>query len=316
MVSYNKRKTLRDAQKKCAYSHGRWNAKVEQGLASRKVSKIDRKRLEALLGLRAYQGAIKASDLAAARRLSREYVNVIHAYHKSVPGLRWFHITLLADEFILSERTPRLMLKRLKGKTYKAIREIGLDGVACVEINPLPNHPQRGKGGSLLSHVHVLGFTERPFDLPSARKKLAASRSWSCGFGAKPTHIHEITDRIGNPAFWAAYDSKGPHEAKNHYVQDDGSVKLISTEKGYRDNVALRLAEGLSHIARGDLFFSIGEGKEMREEVMRRVVRWHKKRWSDQKPIKDFLTRKLWKRVWKKGRTKGYRSWSIIGSSL
>ncbi|MCY7281493.1 MAG: hypothetical protein LH610_11490 [Sphingomonas bacterium] len=82
--------------------------------------------MEALMGERPYSGAIKASDIAAARKLSVEFVNVVHTFQKAVPGLEWFYITLLADEFVVSERDPALALKRLKGKADKELRDLGL----------------------------------------------------------------------------------------------------------------------------------------------------------------------------------------------
>lgn len=233
-----------------------------------------------------------------------------------MPDLRWFHITLLTDELIIGEREPNLLLRRLKGKADKELRDLHLNGVAYIDVNALPNHPRRGDGGSFLFHVHVLAFTDQRFDIVQARKSLASSRSWSCKLGATPTHIVEIKPRKGDACWWAAYDSKGPYEAKNLIEAADGSIKLMATEKGYRPNVAMRLLEGLSQLALRDRIFSVGEAKDLRDEIIRRVTRWHRYRWPDMKPVKVLKARAFWRRFWKGSRTKGYRPWEIIGSTL
>lgn len=99
-------------------------------------------------------------------------------------------------------------------------------------------------------------------------------------------------------------------------MAEDGTVRLMSTEKGYRPNVALRLLEGLSQLALRDRFFAVGEAKELREDVMRRLTRWHLSRWPGLKVVKDFKVAAFWRRLWKKSRTKDYQPWSIIGSTL
>lgn len=317
MPSYNRRKTRADAVKKYKHAHRIWASKLKKHFAKRKLPKCGKRRLQALLGLRPYSGPIRASDLAAARRLSREYVKVICAFRKVVPHNRWFHITLLADEFVVGERDPCLLIRRLKGKADKQMRALNLNAIVRIDVNPLPNHPRMGRGGSFLFHVHCLCFTDQPFDVKKARSSMASSRSWSCKLGAKPTHIVEIKPDMGDPCWWAAYDSKAAHEAKNLVVsKDDGAVKLMSTEQGYRPNLAMRLAEGLSQMALRDTMFSVGEAKDLREEVMRRVMRWHRKRWPDQRPVKAFDEEHFWRRWWRRSRVKGYRPWEVIGSTL
>lgn len=317
MPRYNVRKTRADAVKKYAHAHRTWAAKVTDHFAKRKLSKRVKRRMEALLGLQPYTGPIRASDLPAARRISREYVRVIHAFQKAVPDNRWFHVTLLADEFVVGERDPCLLLRRLKGKADKQIRALGLNAIICIDVNPMPNHPRNGQGGSFLFHVHCLCFSDKPIDVRKARSAMASSRSWSCKLGAKPTHIVEIKAEMGDPCWWAAYDSKAAHEAKNLVVKkEDGAVKLMSTEEGYRPNLAMRLAEGLSQIALRDTFFSVGEAKDLREEVFRRVTRWHRTRWPDERPVQSFDEERFWRRWWKRSRVKDYSPWEVIGSTL
>lgn len=317
MEALNLRKTRAYAINKTKEWNSTWRRMLKEYAAGRSRTKADRRRLEALMGLRAYSGPIRASDIPAALQFSLECVDVVHAYQKAVPDLRWFHITLLANEFVVSERDPSFALKRLKGKADKQLRELALDGLAFIDVNALPNYPGKGGGGSFLFHVHVVAFTDHhDFEFRRARKALQSSRSWSSKLGGKPTHIREITDVMGEACWWAAYDSKAPHEAKNFVEAEDGSVKLMSTQKGYRPNVAMRLEEGFSHLALRDRVFSVGDAKELRDDIMRRLARWHRRRWQDQKPVKDFDVKAFWKRWWKRSRTKDYQPWEIIGSTL
>jgi type I restriction enzyme R subunit len=106
-------------------------------------------------------------------------------------------VTLLADEFHLSERAPAFALRRLKGKAYKQLQALGLHGLIWIDEDPLPNFPQGGQGGTFLFHVHALCFAETDFDADWARERLKASRSWSCSLGAPPTSLVEVTPRMG-----------------------------------------------------------------------------------------------------------------------
>ena len=314
-AQYNQIKTRADAERKKSHSHGSWGAKLELALARRKLSRFDWKRMNALFGLRAYDGPIRASDLAAARKLTDIYIDVVDRLATRKPELRWFHVTLLCDEAIVNERASHLALKRLKAKAYQTLASLQLNAVVCIDVNSVPNYPQQGEGGSFLFHIHALCFTDQPFNLKNARKKLTASKSWTCSLDAAPTNIVEITT-LGSPSFWAAYDSKAPFEAKNYRVKANGKCALWPTESGLRPTVAMRLQEGLSHFALRDMMFGVGEGRKLRKSIFRRLGRWQSKRWPGRKRITAFDHRALWIRLWKASRSKRYTSWTVVGSSL
>ena len=315
---YHKKKTLGDARKRCKRCNARWQSRVFEyaNTLFDKLTKKDRKRLEALLGKRAYSGPIRASDLVATQKFGLICADVIHSYALALPDLRWFHVTLFADEFRVSERRPALALKSLKGKAYKEIHELGLSGVAWVDIDALPNYPQGGKGGSFMFHVHVLAFTERDFDIDHARQKLKRSRSWSCSLKADPTHIVEVTGRMGTPAWWAMYGAKPPYRAKRRLLRTDGTARLRWTDEGYRPQLAMRLEEGLAQLALLDGFFAIGEGKDLREDVRRRLVSWHRRRWPDQRRLELGNTRPFFRRMWSTTRVKTYKRWRMLGATI
>jgi hypothetical protein len=317
MAGYHQKKTLRLTIAKCNERNRAWRGKVMEYARQLlgKLNRGDRRRLEALLGRRPYPGPIRASDLAATRAFGLICIDVVHSFWLAVKGLRWFHVTLIADEFHVSERKPAVALKRLKGKAYKEIQELGLNGLIWVDVDPLPNHPQGGHGGTFLFHVHALCFTDKRFDVAAARQKLKKSRSWSCCLGAEPTTL-VIKPRMGTAAWWAQYGSKPPHRAKNCIVQPDGSVKLWWTDKGYRAQTAMRLAEGLAQIALLDTLIGVGEGKDLREDIRRKLMNWHRKRWRDERPVRDFDVRAFCRRLWRVTRVIAYKSWRIIGASV
>lgn len=318
MSDYHKKKTLKMTIARCKKANRAWRKKVLQYAKplQGKLGKTDWKRLEALLGLRAYSGPIRASDLDATRKFGLLAADVVHSYWSAAKNLRWFHITLLADEFQLMKRSPTLLLKRLKGKAYKEIQDLSLNALFWLDVDPLPNHPQGGKGGTFLFHVHALCFTEKDdFDIDKARKKLEGSRSWSCCLDAKPTDLKDLSEK-GTAAWWAQYGAKPPSKAKNVIAQADGSIKLHWTLKGYRPQIAMRLLEGLSQIALMDTLSAVGEGKDLREEIRRKLMEWHRGRWSDQKPVKRFDVRSFFKRLWLTTRVKKYKSWRIVGASI
>ena len=281
-----------------------------------KLRKKDWKRLESLLGLRAYSGKIRASDLKATEMFGLIGIDVVHSYWEAAKDVQWVHITLLADEFQLSERSPALALKRLKGKAYKEIQDLGLNALIWLDVDPLPNHPQGGKGGTFLFHVHALGFTDKEIDIDAARAKLERSRSWSCCLEADPTNLKQLRRKKGTAGWWARYGAKPPAKAKNRRVQADGSVKLWWTSKGYRPQIAMRLVEGLSQMALMDTLSGVGEGKDLREDIRRKLMEWHRGRRPDQKRVKVFNVRSFFKRLWRVTRVKAYECWRIVGASV
>jgi hypothetical protein len=315
---YHKKKTLKDALERCKASNAKWRQRVLEYARPllTKLSRKDRKLLQALLGLRAYSGPIRASDLHATRKFGLICADVVHSYARAVPNLRWFHITLFADEFRLSERRPALALKRLKGKAYKEVQELGLNGLLWIDIDPLPNYPQGGKGGTFMFHVHALAFTDRDFDLAAARQKLKKSRSWSCDLKAEPTDITEITPRMGTPAWWAGYGAKPPYRAKRRKLRPDGTARLRWTDTGYRPQIAMRLAEGLAQLALLDTLFAVGEGKELREDIRRDLTAWHRRRWSDQRRLHLRRPSRFFKRMWAATRARRYKKWRIVGATV
>lgn len=316
---FHKKKTLRDALDRCNLVNKIWRNKLKAYTSPLlpKLNPDDRKQVEALLGLRAYGGPIRASDISATRKFGRLCAEVVDAYFMAVPTLRWFHVTLLAGEAQTSERKPGLALKRLKAKAYKELRELGLDALGWIDEDALPNYPQGGDGGTFLFHVHATAFTDRKdFDLHEARQQLKRSRSWSCSLGAPPTEIIEITSRMGTPGWWAQYDSKPPYRAKNRIVLPDGGVKLRPTKGGYRGHLAMRLNEGLAQMTLFDTFFAVGEGRDLREEVRKRLMRWHRNRWRDRRPIEIANVKSVFPRLWVLTRVVNYERWSIIGASV
>lgn len=315
---YHKTKTLHDAHVRCRSVNAKWRSKLTAYLTPlfSVLKRADCNRLEALLGLQAYGGPIRASDLAARRQFGLLCANVVHAYSVAVPSLRWFHITLLDDELHTAERAPGLALKRVKAKAYKELQELGLNAVAWIDVDPLPNYPQEGKGGTFMFHVHAIGFTDQHFDVAEKRGELKQSRRWSCVSGVPPTTISEITRSKGTPGWWAQYDAKPPYRAKSRRELTDGRVELRWTEKNYRGQLAMRLTEGLAQIAMFDTFFAVGEGKDLREEVRKRLMKWHRKRWPDRRPTELGDLALLFQRLWAARRVRSYQPWSIIGASV
>jgi hypothetical protein len=316
---YHKTKTLADALARCSETNAAWRTKLLSYIEPLlpQLRPADRRLLKAILGLRAYAGPIRASDLAARKQFGLICAKLIDAYAATVPGLRWFHITLLADEAQTLERKPGLALKRLKAKAYKELQKLDLEGLLWIDVDALSNYPQGGEGGTFLFHVHAVAFTDKQFDLAAARQVLKRSRAWSCSMGAVPTTITEITERLGTPGWWAQYDAKPPYRAKSRRLLTDGSVELRWTKKNYRGHVALRLTEGQAQIALFDTFFAIGEGKDLREDIRKRMAAWHRTRWPDQRRPNLGDISSLFQRLWQSSNVRSYTSaWSIIGASV
>ena len=214
-------------------------------------------------------------------------------------------------------------LDSLMAKMYKALnhKQLDLDGWMFAEITAINNHPRQGRGRALLTHGHALVWSEVHKYASAVEYQLRDSRTWSCALGAKPVEVKLIDlDDMGHPAWWAYYFAKAPHQVKNRREFPDTEersgvrVQLHDTTKGYRPELAIVLAEVLSHIPLTAMVRSIGNGKYPLARARGKLSIWHKTRCKMSKlgVLDWFDLDKFWKRT-KRSRRKIYKRPIIHG---
>src|SRR5207248_1991489 len=97
--------------------------------------------------------------------------------------------------------------------------------------------------------------------------ELNETRSWSNHFGIDPIKFRRLQYGIADVVQMGFYIDKVPRSGKNRIERrnEPGNYRLMETLAGYRDELALRVFEGLSHIPITDAVFSVGDGKFIRK---------------------------------------------------
>lgn len=209
-----------------------------------------------------------------------------------------YHITLVDDVGLTSDRKPSLKLSAMKRKVDKAIRALGLSGIVMIEVQALTNFPAMGDGRTLMLHAHALcwgAVSRRGFR--AAMKKLNGSRSWRNTFGAKPIFSRRLKDGRDDALRIVSYLTKLPHDEKYRAPMGNGKFRFRPTTKGYPDSLALRIGEGLSHYSIFDAVFGVGEGKVIRKAWKSDLQAWHRQRMSNANRVCNFDVEALWRKL-------------------
>jgi len=271
-----------------------------------------RSRIHALLGIDRCLREVPLCDVSARKEGAKILYDVIKGMkpHFAQTGMKVYHVTLVDEIGITTDRNPTLRLKALKRKVDKAIRYVGLSGIVFVEVQPLLNYPGGGEGCTLMLHAHALCWgvvSERK--VPKRLKCLNNSRSWANQFGARPILARRLKD-FKNILKIACYVSKLPHDGKYRSPNSSGEWRFRPTIKGYTYRLALRIAEGFSQYSIFDAVFSVAERKHIRAIWKRRLVDWHRARLERVEQEAPFDIPRFWSRLRRKhksGYTVGFR---------
>lgn len=215
-------------------------------------------------------------------------------------GMPLFHVTLVDDIGLTTDRKPVIRLQQFRRKVDKAIRSLGLSGFAIIEIQVLIDYPATGKH-TLLVNAHVLGWgpvSRRKFR--EAKRKLNNSRSWSNHFGALPIKTRRLKRGLDDALQIICYQTKAPLGAKRRVPRPGfpDQFRFEQTMTGFSDQVALRIVEGLSQISIFDAVFCIGDAKFMRREWKTKLMEWHRQRSEiGRRPVRDFDVGRMWRRI-------------------
>lgn len=332
---YEKSKTWKDAKEHIAKTHrGFWDL-IGKRIEELAPSDEDRERFHGLLGRAPLDGPLRLSDLVAHYHFAMEVAKEVRHLHQVSDDLDFYHLTLLADEGMMSDRSPSFALRLLKGKANRAMRMAGLEGFYVVEVQALMNWPQKGEGRTLLGHVHVLGWKKRDAPNNSAEDirtelgyhKRRRNMAWSSMFGAAPIDVVAINEELGCPAYWVAYLLKMPHDAKNRKKRTEEELstgspryKLMSTVKGYRPELAMRLFELFGQLPLFATVGGVGAGDAMLGRCKNKVMLWDEERRAEwdrdgRETVTAFNERKFWERTHKRRRAQ-YRHFFIDGPTI
>ncbi|RYG57803.1 MAG: hypothetical protein EON56_01585 [Alphaproteobacteria bacterium] len=277
-----------------------FNDRVQRAITRHRLPPNRERRARAITGAGRVMSDLRLSDVAARKEAAVILFDVVKAHYGEIecPELRMYHLTFVDDIGVASDRTPHLKIDALKRKVDKAIRAMGLSGLVFIEVQPLLNYPARGQGRTLLLHAHALCWgvvSTRAFR--KAKKTLNASRSWQCMFGAKPVVSRRLRGGLDDALKIAAYVAKLPHDGKYCVPHEGGGFRFKSTLQDYPDRLALRIAEGLSHLSIYEAVFAVKQGRMLRLKWKRELAAWHRQRCVTGPKTLRFAIGPFWDRV-------------------
>jgi len=321
---YLEKKRWSHARDKVTSSYAGYRDKLRERARQLRLSPLNQRRFQALCGFRPMGGQLRHSDIPARRKFARLVAREIHRLYLNDPELKFMFLTLLADEGITSDRRPVCYVEQLRDKARRAMMALGVDGISAIEITPLMNFPQKGRGRSLLLHVHMLIWYNPKQHEPKPVHDLWPERgycAWSCRFGADPIRVTVITPEMGTPGYWAAYMLKGAHEAKNRVPRTRtlgtvGDYKLMSTIEGYRPELAMRLQEFSSQVPLTAMSLGTKGGAIILRRCRKQLSRWAKSRtYLYPDATKKFDEAAFWERS-HRFRRKKHRRFFILGPTI
>ena len=333
---YEKRKTWKDAVRHLNKTHRGFFDQIETRIAELNPNSLDRRRFKALLSTAPTDGKLRMSDLVASYHFAKYIMKEVKHLNQVSEDLDFYHLILLADEGIMSDRKPRFSLRLLKRKADKAMRRAGLEGIYRIETSPLINWPQEGKGRTIYGHIHIVGWKRRETvgctaddvrrDLGYEKRR--SSLAFSSRFGADPIEVVHLTDDLGCPSYWAAYIMKAPHDASNLIERRDDDAgsfraakfKLMSTTAGYRPEFAMRVFELFGHLPLFAMTGGVGAGAAILMRCRNRLTLWHEQRrskWVEKGDewVPAFDEASFWTRTHKRRRAR-YREFFIDGPTV
>lgn len=313
-IPFDAPKTWKHSMARIEKSRAGFVGLLAQQIVKMRLGERDRKRLRALSGYAALSGRLRNSHIDARCKFA-EYVAEEVRRLAEHSDRTFFLLTLLADEGIMSIYEPELALRRLRGKAFRAMQALGLDGFYVIEVQALTNWSLVGKGGSLLAHVHAVSWRSHdmpPMTIMEMKDTLIgdgtrSNAAWTSALGARTVIITELDAQYGCPSYAAAYALKLPHDAKMRKPRKESDkFRLKSIIQGYRPNVAMRIQELFSHMLFGSNVGGVGEGAGIIKRCKDKAMRWAARRQEayriEGKSVEPFDEQALWSRTRRRGK--------------
>mgnify|MGYP001081096625 CR=1 FL=1 len=271
----------------------KFEEKVSKAFHRYKPSEKRRRDFQSIIGDEYARNVMFCSDLQARKKAGRILVKLMskmfgRSIERAARGKSptYFALaTFIHSEWNCSDRTAAINIQSIRNKVAKAIRDRGLNGIAVIELQALTNYPERGKGKTLMANVHALVWARSPIDFGAWKAAVRKSSAWQADFGCpaldlQPLGPDTLEDR-SNMRGVAGYMMKAPHDAKYRKprTKDPEHFTFKPTQKGYPNNLALRILECLSYLPLLEMVFGVGaEGIQWCYKWRRLIKDWHRNR--------------------------------------
>jgi hypothetical protein len=326
-IPYGEPKTWKHSKTRIRKSRKGYERLINEQVKRMRLGKLDRKRFKAVSGRAARPGMLRNSDIDARCKFAKYVAQEVREL-ASGSTREFYFLTLLADEGIMPIHAPELALRRLRGKAFRAMQSIGLDGFHTVEVQALTNWSFNGTGTSLLAHVHMVGWSaegQEPLTIADMTDVLCgdgtrSNAAWTSVLGARPVVITKLDAKYGCPSYAAAYALKLPHDAKKREPKKaPGKFRLRSIMNGYRPIMAMRIHELNSLMLFGSHVGGVGDGagmiKRCKDKAVRGATRRREAFRANGKVVDAFDEQAFWARTRRRRKPK-YKPIFIDGANI
>ncbi len=270
---------------------------TEAAIDALKASSEDTDKLNSFLGAHLRCERLLASDLRALYKAALFIERWFLKDRQQHPTRRYFFLTISDSDFLTDDASPIVSVEGFKRKINNTMRNLkDLSALVHFEMQAVCQY--EGGARIIIPHAHGIAWTDNPeFDPVSTMAALNKAGHWHSVLGGRPLDILEIPNTEEDTRRAAHYLSKPIDSVKNRRRRKNGTPYQTDTRKGYRADLALRMAEGLSLIPVEDTYLGIRGGSPVRRDLMTHLRRWHAQRPQPAITPADFDIWEFWRRL-------------------
>lgn len=270
---------------------------TEAAINALKASTEDTDRLNSFLGVHLRCKCLLASDLRGIYKAALFIERWFLKDRRRHPNRRYFFLTISDSNFLTDDTSPIVSIEGFKRKINNTMRNLkDLSALVHFEMQAVCQY--EGGARIIIPHAHGIAWTDNPgFDPRATMAALNKAGHWHSALGGRAIDILEIANTEEDTRRTAHYLSKPIDSAKNRRRRKNGRPHQTDTRKGYRADLALRMAEGLSLIPVEDTYLGIRGGSPVRRDLMTHLRRWHAQRPQPAITPADFDIWEFWRRL-------------------
>lgn len=251
---------------------------TEAGINALNASDASTAIINSFLGIHTRCVRLLASDLRALYKAAVFFERWFLKDRRRHPNRRYFFLTISDSDFLTDDTSPIVSIEVFKRKINNTMRNMkNLSALVHFEMQAVCQYEAGAR--IIIPHAHGIAWTDNPeFDPRATMAALNKAGHWHSALGGRPIDILEIPNTEEDTRRTAHYVSKPIDSAKNRRRRKNGKPYQTDTRKGYRSDLALRMAEGLSLIPVEDTYLGIRGGSPARRDLMIHLRRWHTQR--------------------------------------
>lgn len=270
---------LRNLQSEFRDSWTNFGVKAERATSRMRKTQADVKYLSVLSGSSPGAKLLLASNARAREHLAGRMIKGLRELRATEYNMDWLHVTILLDRWTTGDSNPNIDLAQITREGTSILAPMARHWSAAIELQSFSNR-RHASGGYLLSpHIHAVAWGKVIADRAFAYAEEFSPLMPVSSPGIKAIKVQQIRGTVVDLARVTQYPHLGPDRRKTIYQHPQtGRVNLHESEKSDRFITYLRNFQLLSCIRQRDLLFAGGNGIDLQNRALVKVVRQHRAR--------------------------------------